>query len=467
MLKSIKRAAHRPLIVAPVIVLLAVGAWLGWRSTHHRAEAAPSTVSRLVTVSTGTFRQTVAVSGTLQPADTDDLNFAVSGQVTAVNVKAGQTVTAGTVLATVNSASLQSDVAQANATVAQDAAKVNSDATSGASTAQTAADQANLNAANGALSTAQANLADASLTSPIAGTVSVVNLTVGQQLGNSGGSGDNLQGTGTGSGLSAAASSSSSTSSSPQVEVVSTGFVVNLSVDDTEISRLKVGQSATLTASTASTTTGTGRTARFGTGAGAATAGGATAAGVTAAGATAAGGTGATGAGAAGGGGGFAGFGQATTGSVTSVGTVATSTDGVASFPVTVTVNGTPTGLYAGSTVEVAITYQETDNVLEVPTAAITEKGGQSTVTVSVNGAKSTKQITTGQVSGAETQVLSGLTSGDQVVVTVTVPSTSSSGSTTGGAGATGGFGGFGGGGGGFGGGGGGFTGRGGGGAAG
>ena len=42
---------------------------------------------------------------------------------------------------------VQSDVAQANATVAQDAAKVNSDGTSGASSAQTTADQANLNAA--------------------------------------------------------------------------------------------------------------------------------------------------------------------------------------------------------------------------------------------------------------------------------------------------------------------------------
>lgn len=431
LLKTVKKAVHRPLIVAPVVVLVAVGVWLGWRSTHHRAEAAPSTVSRLLTVSTGTIRQTVAVSGTLQPAATEDLNFAVSGQVTAVNVKAGQTVAAGAVLATINSATLQSDVAQANATVAQDAAKVSSDDSSGASAAQVAADQANLNAANGALATAQANLADASLTSPIAGTVSVVNLTVGQQLGNSGGSGVSLQGTGTNSGISAATSASSST---PQVEVVSTGFVVNLSVDDTQISRLKVGQSATITLSTAATTTATGRAGRFGT----------AAAGATGAGATGGATTGAAGTG------GFAGFGQGATGTVTAVGAVATSTDGVASFPVTVTVSGTPTGLYSGSTVEVAITYQEIDNVLEVPTAAITEKGGQSTVTVSVNGAKSTKQITTGQTSGAETQVESGLAAGDQVVVTVPVASTARSATT--GAGATGGFAGFGGGGGGFGG---------------
>ena len=46
-------------------------------------------------VTTGTIQQTVASSGTIEPASQASLNFAVSGTVTAVNVKAGQTVTAG------------------------------------------------------------------------------------------------------------------------------------------------------------------------------------------------------------------------------------------------------------------------------------------------------------------------------------------------------------------------------------
>ena len=60
-------------------------------------------------------------------ADTDDLSFGASGTVTAVNVAAGDKVTTGQVLATIDSASLESDVesaesdlADAEATLADD-----------------------------------------------------------------------------------------------------------------------------------------------------------------------------------------------------------------------------------------------------------------------------------------------------------------------------------------------------------
>ena len=48
-----------------------------------------------VAVTTGTIQQTVASSGTIEPASQANLNSAVSGTVTAVDVKAGQTVTVG------------------------------------------------------------------------------------------------------------------------------------------------------------------------------------------------------------------------------------------------------------------------------------------------------------------------------------------------------------------------------------
>ena len=51
-----------------------------------------------VPVTTGTIQQTVASSGTIEPASQANLNFAVSGTVTAVDVKAGQTVTAGQIV---------------------------------------------------------------------------------------------------------------------------------------------------------------------------------------------------------------------------------------------------------------------------------------------------------------------------------------------------------------------------------
>ena len=422
---ALARQAKRPVVVVAVVLVLVGGAiYFGYRSAH-RTTATPTSLERIVTVTTGTIRQTVATSGTLAPADTEDLSFAVSGKVTAVNVKAGQTVASGAVLATIDSAALQSQVAQAQASVASNQAKLSSDTTAAATAAQLAADQANLDAANGSLATAQASLAGASLVAPIAGTISVVNLTVGEQLGSSGNGSVGLTGTGSNSGrtgaspssATGASASSSSSSSAPEVEVISTGsFVVNLSVDDTQISRLAVGQAATVTPSTATGAIG-GRVRANATTTtvpdpSASTAPAAARTAVTA------------------------------TGTVTSVGQVASASSGVSSFPVVVTVAGTPAGFYSGATVQVAITYNQLANVVEVPTAAINQSGGQSTVTVTNNGAKSTQVITTGVASGGMTQVLTGLSPGDQVVITLPAATATSGGTGRTGAGNTGGFGG-------------------------
>ena len=90
----------------------------------------------MVAVTAGNMSQTVSTTGTLAPADTQNLNFSTSGQVTAVNVKAGQQVTKGTVLATIDSAALQSQVTSAQASVDSATAKLSNDQTPGASAAQ-------------------------------------------------------------------------------------------------------------------------------------------------------------------------------------------------------------------------------------------------------------------------------------------------------------------------------------------
>ena len=61
-----------------------------------------TTTTSLQTVTTGTITKTVASSGTIEPASQANLNFAVSGRVTAVAISAGQTVTAGQALATLD-----------------------------------------------------------------------------------------------------------------------------------------------------------------------------------------------------------------------------------------------------------------------------------------------------------------------------------------------------------------------------
>ena len=120
-------------------------------------------------------------------------------------------------------------------------------------------------------------------------------------------------------------------SSTAQVQVIGTNsYIVNTTVDDTEIGQIADGDQATITP-TGSTTPAYG--------------------------------------------------------TVASIGLIATESSNVATFPVVIDVTGIPTGLYAGSTADVAIIVKQLNNVVEVPTAAINySTSGQATVTQVKNG---------------------------------------------------------------------------------
>ena len=157
---------QRVILASGVIVVLAAvsaGIWATGGSS-------PSTPTfQLVAAASSTLRQTVASTGTIEPAQQANLNFAASGQVTTVAVTVGQKVKAGQVLAKVNSASLSADVAQAEATEASDAAKLSSDQAAGSSVtaAQLTADETAVTAAENQVTDAKQALAEANLTSPI------------------------------------------------------------------------------------------------------------------------------------------------------------------------------------------------------------------------------------------------------------------------------------------------------------
>jgi multidrug efflux pump subunit AcrA (membrane-fusion protein) len=395
-------------VLAPVVVLLAaiIGVSI-WATTRSSASTTSSTT--LVAASSGTVRQTVTASGTIEPAHEADLSFAVSGTVTSVSAQVGSKVTAGQVLATVDPSDLQASVDSAQASL--DAANATLSATSSSDTAQYAAAQAQVASATSKLSSAQESLADAKLTSPIAGTVAAVSVATGDAVsgsggsgssggsGGSGGSGSNGSGSNSSSAFAAAASSNSSSnsgSSSAQITVISTdSWIVNATVGSTDLAQLKSGLEAEITP--------TGSTSPV--------------------------------------------FGV-----VQSVGIVASSSSsGSAEFPVTITVTGSPTGLYAGGSANVAIIVKQLQNVLTVPTAAIHTVNGKTVVYVQSGGSRVTKTVTVGSTFGATTQITAGLKSGDQVEVT-TIAGRGRTGTGTGNR--TGGFGGTGFGGGGFGGGG-------------
>jgi multidrug efflux pump subunit AcrA (membrane-fusion protein) len=383
-----------------VVVLGAAGGAL-WAV---RGSSADAPAYQLVAAASSTLRQTVSSTGTIEPAQQANLNFAASGQVTSVAVTVGQKVKAGQVLATVNSASLAASVAQAKATRSSDAAKLSADQAAGwaVTAAQLTADQAAVTAAGNQVTDAEQALAQAKLTSPITGVVASVSLSVGQQVSGAGSSGGGGSGGGSGGGGSGSggvgsagassggsSGSGSSSASSAQVVVISTGaYVVNATVDDTQVGLVRAGDQAVIVPDGATTPA-------YGT--------------------------------------------------VSSVGLIATTTSGVASYPVTIAVTGTPGGLYAGAGASVTLIVRQLSNVTTVPAAAVQYTSGGAVVYEIANGRQVAHPVTVGMTSGGQTQIVSGLSAGTQVVAPA---ARTGAGGTTGGTTRRGGGGGFGGGGG-------------------
>jgi membrane fusion protein, macrolide-specific efflux system len=199
------------------MAVLVIGASAGaWLATTSDASTGPS--YRLVPVVRTTMQQTLSSTGTIEPATTSTLSFSASGQVTAVEATVGEHVRPGQTLATMTSATLQLQVAQAKATLATDQARLDQDEASGASSAQLDADQASVSADESALSSADEARSGATLTSPIDGVVATVGYTAGQQV-NGGG----------------------------EIIVVSASDVIDASVDASVVGQIKTGDRVAIT----------------------------------------------------------------------------------------------------------------------------------------------------------------------------------------------------------------------------
>jgi multidrug efflux pump subunit AcrA (membrane-fusion protein) len=344
-------AQRRPWVSAGLVAVLAVsGGGIAWWATSSDSPAAAAASYRLVAASIGTIKQSVSTTGTIEPADQENVNFAASGQVTSVRVAEGDTVKKGDVLATINSASLAATLAQAEASLATAEAKVDSDNTSGITGTQLEADQAAVTAAQGQVDSARAALDGATLRSPIDGVVATVAVAVGDQVAGSAGGSNNGNGSDNGTG------------STAQFLVIGTkSWVVNATVDDTQVGLLKKGNQAEITTDGGTTVYGT----------------------------------------------------------VSSVGLISSSTSGTAAYPVVVKVTGSPSGLHAGATGTVSLIYQQLANVLTVPSLAVHAGSSGSYVEELSGGKRVQHPVTTGLSSGGQTQIKSGLKEGDQVVVDI------------------------------------------------
>lgn len=102
-----KKKVYIPLII--VALLFANGAYSSYKKAHTPPEYETAKVMR------GDLTQTVEATGKLESSNDVALRFELSGTLQTINVREGQTVTTGTILATLRSAELNAAVAQASA----------------------------------------------------------------------------------------------------------------------------------------------------------------------------------------------------------------------------------------------------------------------------------------------------------------------------------------------------------------
>jgi multidrug efflux pump subunit AcrA (membrane-fusion protein) len=373
-----RMSGKRWLVLGLAIVVLAgvgVGTWFLLKPKT----ATTASSSRTVQVTKGTQTMSVSFDGTLSPRKQSNVNFSVSGTVTSVKVKAGQTVKKGQKLAAVDDSDLADAVALAKANLTTARANLSDVYDNSGSSAAITSAKAQVTSAKAALAQANTNLDDAVLRSPISGTVASVSLEDGDTVTGSGSSGSNSN---------SSNSSTTSTASTAQFVVISTStWKLEGSVGSADLASLKAGQAVAITTD-ATTDKLTGTVASVGI-------------------------------------------------------VATSTSDGAATFPIVINLAGTHKDLYSGTTASAVITTGSYPDVLTVPTAAIRTENSKTVVTKVTGTTTATTEVTIGKVFGSYTEIKSGLAEGDSVLITFTRPtSTSTSSSSSQGGGFGGGFGG-------------------------
>ncbi|MEU8636618.1 HlyD family efflux transporter periplasmic adaptor subunit [Amycolatopsis sp. NPDC048633] len=401
--------ASKAWVINGALVVLLAGAGFGIYQAFSPEPNTAQAQTRSTAVRRATVTETISAAGTLASSYTGAANFSSAGKVTSIDVKVGDVVSAGQKLATIDStqASKQLQVAKANLAVAQDSLDSAEDAEdtpatgqngqSSQNSAQSAANsvtsaQAKLDQAELDVQTAQETLDNTTLVAPGAGTVTAVNGTVGQQSSSGAASSSSSQASSSGSGQGGQGSSnsgtasSSSTSSSGFITITNmTGLVVNTSVAEIDVSKVKAGQKATVTLNALPD--------------------------------------------------------KPVQATVSSINLTPTTSGSVVSYGAQLALTDPPDGLRPGQSASVVITVASAENALSVPAAAVTTAGNTNVVTVQENGRNVTRQVQVGIRGESTVQITSGLTEGENVVLTATAATGGTGTGRTGtGTGGTGGF---------------------------
>ncbi|MDX6345395.1 MAG: hypothetical protein QOF84_185 [Streptomyces sp.] len=361
-------------VLGVVLVAAATGAYAAVNSD---STATAPTGSRTVTVAKGTVLATVSGSGSLVSPSDASADFTTGGTLTKVEVKPGEKVTKGQVLARVDKTAAEQTLteAQASLTAAEAGLTKAEDGTTPAATqtdpspsatvdaSAVAQAQAQVAQAQDAVDTAQTAVDGTVLKAPVSGTVASVAAAVGQTV----------SGT-SGSGSSSSSSSTTSTSSSPTGFIVITnpkGMQVTADFSESDALKLKEGQAATVTLNAQANKTLNAKVL-----------------------------------------------------SVSSLPTTSTSTSSsggsgsstAVQYAATLAIDGSTSGLRTGLSASIQVVTGEVSNALYVSAAAVSGTGTSRSVTVvKQDGSTQVVNVTVGLQGDTNDEITSGLTQGEQV----------------------------------------------------
>jgi len=312
----------------------------------------------------GSPPQTLAASSSSSSSSSSSANSSGSGgnsvswPVTSVKVSIGQAVKKGAVLAIADSSAVSQQLTQVGyqLTVAEvQLAQATSDLSTAANDQQVRqAQQSYYNAKNqiaqltAQQSTLNGELAQATITAPAAGVVESVNIVAGADA-----------------------------PSGSAIVLDTGGLEASVTIAETDLPKVKVGQAASVTVGAVDTTT---------------------------------------------------------TGKVLSIAPTATGgNSSVVTYAVVVSLGSLPADTRAGMTASVSLTVAQASNVLAVPAIALVSgTDGYSVQVMAADGSVSTQAVAVGLVTSSLAQITSGLSEGQRVVIGVSTARTST-GTTTGG----------------------------------
>jgi multidrug efflux pump subunit AcrA (membrane-fusion protein) len=250
--------------------------------------------------------------------------------------------------------------------------------------ANIASAQASVDGAQASVTTAETALHETHLYAPASGTIVLVqSISPGDQVSSSSSSSGSSSSAGASSAGSSTAttsagslgSTSASTSSSGLVEIVNTSkMTMTVAFSESDISKIKVGQAATVTLEAL---TGVELAAH-----------------------------------------------------VSSVSTLGTTSSSVVSYDATLSLDQRDSKVKPGMSASASVITGQAQGVT-LPNSAVAGTGSLSTVNQLHNGKTSSTRVVVGLRGDSRTQVVSGLSAGDQVVVTTTLPSLSASSSSS------------------------------------